>query len=309
MIKRIDYFSRHNVKKASVDSLVVRQLRAFLDANEPDLVYFLVNLWRTQGKAITYKELREAILNGELSTDYLEEWRQDYSNLVTEQMLPAWNAAIEAAAKEVEAKYPEWNFNPAHEAVRQWTEEHSAEFVTNSTQRQIEAVRAVVHRAATLQDMSVDQLARAIRPMVGLYKEQAVANMNYYQTLIENGVKEQKALDLSIRYGARQHRYRGYLIARQELAMAYNTGADQSVRQAQAAGYIGDTVKVASCAADERVCEICGKLDGTIIGMDEDFDIPNRGNYRFTKKHPPFHIGCRCGVEYREVSPPIFKTE
>ena len=301
-----------SIKKASPNDIlgltVLRMLRRFLDKKEPELVYFLVNTWHAQGRAITYKELREAILAGEINGDLLEEWRQDYALFVIEHLHPAWVDAMEAAAAAIEKKYPEWHFDPMGAGVRDWTETRAADFVTEVTQTQIEGLRAVVHRAAVLEDMSVDQLARAIRPMVGLTHPQAVANMRYYENLIAHGISEKKALDLSIRYAARQHRYRGYNIARTELAFAYNQGSYVGIKQAQEKGYMGDVVKIWCTADDERVCPICGALEGKRIGLDEGFNFntrlatPDNPTIRLV---PPAHPSCRCAVMYKEITPPI----
>lgn len=285
------------------------KLRSFLDANEPELVYFLVNLWHAQGKAITYKELREAILRGDISPEYIAEWQQDYSLFVTQHLQPAWLLAIDTAVEDLEKRFPLWNFDPAAEGVRSWIYNRAAAFVTNSTDTQIQGLRALVQRAAGLQDMSVDQLARAIRPMVGLTKQQSVANLRYYETLIQNGMSAKRAQDLSLRYAARQHRYRGYNIARTELAFAYNKGAHEGTKQAQDAGYLGHTIKIWCTAEDERVCPICGALEGKRIEMDEDFDFYTKlevGNPGI-KQTPPAHPSCRCAVIYKEVAPPSAK--
>lgn len=289
----------HNVQKGVAETEVLRLLRSFLDANEPGLVRFLVQNWNAQGKSITYKELREAILSGEINSELLGEWQQDYSRFVTAYLRPSWELAMGEAAKALEDKYPGFYFDPMSDGIQEWVSNRAAEFVTNSSGTQIEGLRSVIQRAATLEDMSLDQLARAIRPMVGLTRPQSIANFNYYNTLIAGGTSPERALELSTRYAARQHRSRAYTIARQELAMAYNTGADQAVRQAQDAGYMGDMVKVCSCADDERVCSICGALEGSVVGMDEDFPVPNRGSYKFTMRYPPFHVGCRCAVLYK----------
>lgn len=282
---------------------VLTRLRSFLDPNEPSLVYLLVNTWQTQGKAITYKELREAILYGGLDEKLVEAWQQDYARFVVKHMQPAWEKAIAAAAKAIEDRYPDWYFNPSAEGVKAWVTNRGAEFVTNSTRTQIQGLRAVIEKAAVLEDMNVDQLARAIRPMVGLTQQQTVANLKYYNNLIGNGVTQKRALELSTRYSARQHRYRGYNIARTELAFAYNKGADEGVRQAQEAGYMGNVVKVWSTADDERVCEICGPLEGKTIAMDEDFDFPTKlaALNPGIRRTPPAHPSCRCAVEYREI--------
>lgn len=296
------------ITKAFEEAEALRQLRAFLDENEPELVYWLVNTWRTQGRAITYKELREAILAGDISGDILEEWQQDYTAFVRDHLQPKWIAAMEAATERMEQKYPEWYFDPMADGVREWAENRSAAFVTEVTATQIEGIRAVVFRAAVLEDMTVDQLARAIRPMVGLTHPQAMANLKYYEKLIEKGASQKKALDLSTRYAARQHRYRGYNIARTELAFSYNQGAQLGIKQAQEKGYMGETVKIWSTADDERVCKICGGLEGTRVGIDEEFNFPTRLADPGIRLTPPAHPSCRCAVMYKEIGPPIIPS-
>lgn len=305
------FMPEQNIQKASEEARVLRLLRSFLDKNEPGIVRILVNTWRSQGNAITYKELREAILAGDISSELLEEWMQDYSLFVAEHLQPAWEAAIVAAVSEIERKYPVFYFDPMAAGVREWTASHAAEFVTNVTTTQIEGLRAVVRRAAVLEDLTVDGLARAIRPMVGLTKQQSVANLNYYETLIKGGVSEKRALDKSIRYAARQHRYRGYNIARTELAFAYNQGSYEGTKQAQAAGLIGEVAKVWCTADDERVCTICGGLEGKTVAMDEDFDFETKlaGRNATIRRVPPAHPSCRCGVLYKEIRPPVLKQK
>ena len=299
-------FSRkmRNIKKSIEEEVVLRMLREFLDEKEPELVYFLTNTWHSQGRAITYKQLREAIVAGYLTEDILEDWRQDYTRFVVEHLRPAWLLAMAEANKRLEEKYPEWYFDPFADGVVAWTTERAASFVTEVTMTQIEGLRAVIQRAAVLEDMSVDELARAIRPMVGLTHPQAVANMKYYENLIANGVSEKKALDLSTRYAARQHRYRGYNIARTELAFSYNQGSLEGIKQAQEKGYMGDVMKIWCTAEDERVCPICRGLEGKRILLDEDFEFNTRLDTSANptiKKVPPAHPSCRCAVMYKTI--------
>ena len=294
------FVPEERIQKLDEESRVLFLLRSFLDKNEPGLVRILLNTWRSEGRAITYKELREAILNGEISNEYMGDWMQDYSRLVAVHMQPAWEKAIIAGAQRT-ATGP-WHFDPMGDAVRSWVTSHAAEFVTNVTSTQIDGLRAVVRRAAVLEDMSVDELSRTIRPMVGLTKPQAEANMRYFENLRANKVSPKRAQDLSMRYAARQHRYRAYNIARTELATAYNQGAYEGTKQAQAAGYMGETVKVWCTADDERVCSTCGALEGKEVPMDEEFSGAS-GSWS-TKLTAPAHPGCRCAIMYREISPP-----
>jgi len=298
------YSSRAVEEQAKV---ALRKLRRFLDASEPRLVYFLVNLWKAQGDAITYKELREAILVGELSEEYLAEWREDYSRFVVKYLLPEWEKAMTVAAANINSDHPDWRYNPSAIGMYDWVQTRGAEFVTSVSETQMEGLRAVIRNAATLHTMSVDELARTIRPMVGLYAAQATANLKYYEKLIENGVSVKRARDLSIRYGARQHRYRAFMIARTELAFGYNKGMYEGVKQAQRDGYVGETKKIWCTALDERVCSSCGALEGKEIAMDDEFNYHTKLQYNNPgiKRTPPAHPNCRCTALYI-TKPPEF---
>lgn len=299
------FIPEEHVQKSTEEAMVLRLLRSYLDEKEPGLVRILVNTWRSQGKAITYKELRGAILRGEITQEWLEDWMKDYAKLVKDHLQPAWEKAIETALEHKSLLYPA-NFDPMADALRSWVTSHSAEFVTNVSTAQIEGLRAVIKRAAVLEDMTVDELSRAIRPMIGLTKPQAMANLKYYETLRANGVTPKRAQERAIRYSARQHRNRAYDVARTELATAYNTGAHEGTKQAQALGLLGDTKKVWSTADDERVCPICGRLDGAEVGMEDEF--PGISSSWSTRLHPPAHPGCRCCVMYVEIAPPKYQN-
>lgn len=296
------------IRKSQPAIVALKRLRSFLDPREPALAYFLVRTWNNQSKAITYKELREAILSGEISAEYIEQWQQDYARFVIKYMEPRWTEALKAGANEYLHRFPAFNFDPMGRGVLEWTEDRAAMFITNCTNTQIEGLRAVVRQAATLENMVVDQLARAIRPLVGLTRDQSVANLKYYTKLIEKGVKEKRAQYLASQYAAKQHRYRSMNIARTELAFSYNKGADIGIRQAQEAGYMGEMVKIWSTADDERQCEWCSSLDGKRIAMDEEFDFKTRLRTPGIRLTPPAHPSCRCVVLYEEVSPPIYRT-
>ena len=318
------FIPEEHIQKATDSERVLRLLRSFLDKNEPSLARILMNTFRSQGNAITYKELREAILAGEISPEWLEDWMQDYARFVAKELLPAWEKAIKASVEEMERKYPTFFSDPMADGVRSWTESRAAEFVTNVTQTQIEGIRALIQRAAGLEDLTVNELAKAIRPMVGLTVQASNIVMNYYETLRANGVSEKRALDKAIRYASRKHRERAYLIARTELATAYNRGAHEGTKQAQAAGMIGECVKVWCTADDERVCKtICAPIDNTEWAMDNDimydYEYKRSGiisvrriNHSLADpgagKHPPAHPGCRCAVMYVEKAPPKYKN-
>lgn len=303
-------FYGSNISTPASQIKALRKLRGFLDANEPELVYFLHRLWQNQQKALTYKELREAIINEGLDPQLVLDWQQDYSNFVIDYMRPAWETAMLEATSELSTKYQDFVLDFSELGIKKWIDFKAASFVTNSTDEQIKAINSVVGRAAMMKDMTVDGLARAIRPMVGLTKQQAQANLNYYQKMIESGLSEKQALERSIKYSAKQHRYRGYNIARTELAFAYNKGQHAGVEQAIEQGYMGPMIKRWCTAEDERVCSICGGLENATAEMAEDFKFNTKLEYNNPgiKQTPPAHPSCRCSVLYEEVAPPAYDT-
>jgi hypothetical protein len=313
---------RHPVLKAKKKSTaaqnVLDKLNSFLDATEPEPVYFLTRLWNDQQQAVTYKELREAIQNGYLDEKTLQAWQNDYANFVNEHLKPLWTEAMQAANADLMAQHPDYFFDPMSQEVLKWTNEHGAQWVSSISDEQKEAISAMLDHSFS-GDFTVDELARAIRPTVGLNKTQSKANINYYkhikETLLENnpGMKEttaeKKARDAAMKYAAKQHRQRAFTIATTEMAFAYNKGADEGMKQAQAQHLIGKVVKVWSTAADEGVCSICGGLDGTEIEMGADFDFKGHTLYSGQKQTPPAHPRCRCAVLYEEKEPPKYQAE
>ena len=78
---------------------VLRRLEAYLESECDDPVEILCGFWKDQQDAITYQELRQAVLDGALTTENLELWRQDYSILVADRLNNMWTKAIEAGPK------------------------------------------------------------------------------------------------------------------------------------------------------------------------------------------------------------------
>lgn len=306
-----------DIKKADAPVLALAKLRSFLNEKEPVLVKFLQRIWDNQQKAITYKEIREALLRGDLTPEQIFEWRRQYVSFVVKHVEPLWIDAMEAANEPILRDNVIWHFDSDTPSIHEWAEKEAAQFVTYVSDEQIKAMRYVIRRAVTLNNLNVDTLSHVIRPMVGLEAIQAAANMKHFETLIAEGKSVKQATESCIRYSARQSRYRAYRIARTELSFAYNQGAYEGTKQAQEAGLLGHTVKVWCTADDERTCAICGDLEGARLEMDEDFHYFDRKSgtikrinpklkHKSIGKIPPAHPHCRCTVLYEEVTPPIY---
>lgn len=294
---------------------VLRRLEEYLEsaAVTGDPVEILCGFWKDQQNAITYQELRQAVLAGTLTTEMLELWRQDYSTLISGRLSTLWENAIQAGAKgQPILDGLAFEFNTQSPGILNWISERGAEFVTACTQEQKEAIAALLTKKMR-EGHTVDELSRLIRPCIGLTKGDAKAAASLYDSIVANLKKEhprmkpesirKKALDATQKYAERKHRARAMTIAQTESAFAYNRGADEGIRQAQAEGLLGVMKKRWSTSGDDAVCEICASLEGMEIDMDAEFDFKGRVLFRGHKLLPPAHPRCACAIEYIEETP------
>lgn len=228
--------------------------------------------------------------------DFIEEWREE--------------KAYERRVAENRRRVQRERNSPG---VLDWISERGAEFVTRCTEEQKDAIAALLEKKMR-ESHTVDELARLIRPCIGLTEGDARANARYYDNIVATMRKEhprmkiesirRKALDAAQKYAEKQHRARAFTIAQTESAFAYNRGADEGIRQAQGEGYLGTMVKRWSTSGDDSVCDICNALEGTEVDMDADFDF--KGKVLFAGQHmlPPAHPRCACAIEYIEVAAP-----
>lgn len=295
----------NSVIKSDVDPRqeALGRLRSFIDHWEPDLKRLIVG--GHDENNISYKDIRNALLSGEISKQMLLKWQQAYAMFVADALQPLWDEAFEVAAEQISSIRHGFQYDPAAPAVQKWTENRAADFVTGCSKETQAGIRAALKHSVYHEDISVDELAKVIRPMIGLTRPQVIANQNYYNRLLDSGIKPEKAAQRSTKYAEQQHRYRAQMIARTEAAMAYNHAEYETVRQAQSKGFLGHVNKVWCTADDERTCDICGALDGHSIEMNDNFEFKTK----LPKSHgvarvPPAHPHCRCTTLYEESEEP-----
>lgn len=302
--------------QASLD--ILERLNDYLDEDIKEPMQFLVNFWQDQTDAITYKEIRQAILDGYMSEETLRLWAQDYSVLVSERLYPLWNQSLSAGSISqpvMDKLATTFAFDLNTPSVMSWINEKGAQFVTAVTSEQKEAIKALLSEYVN-GTYTVDELSRVIRPCIGLTKSQSEANLRYYNNIKATLAKEhpkmkpesirKKAREAATKYAERQHRQRAFDIAQTEMAFAYNKGADEGIRQAQSQNLLGVMEKRWSTSGDGNVCDICAALDGMQIPMDDKFDFKGRVLFAGHKRTPPAHPRCACAVQYIEISPPVF---
>lgn len=250
------------------------------------------------------------MLDGTLDVETIEEWRQDYSILITNKLNSLWTAALVAGSVgQPVLDNIVFEFNTQTPGIMEWIKERGANFVTVCTEEQKDAIAALLTKKMR-DGHTVDELSRMIRPCIGLTKGQAIANAKYYDSIVETLKKEhprmktesiqKKAREAAQKYAEKQHRERAFTIAQTESAFAYNRGADYGIRQAQEQGYLGVMKKRWSTSGDDAVCTTCSALEGTEIDMDSEFNFGGRVLFSGHHMLPPAHPRCACAVEYIE---------
>lgn len=298
-------------KKRSKENIrLLNMLNRYITDASAVPVSILTRFWADQAAAITYKEIRKLIEDEEISIEDLENWSKDYSSFVSDTLEPMWIESIIAGqlgtAILEEVKNKGFEFDATDEGIRKWIKDRGAEFVTNSVNEQRKAIQRLTMRE--IRDVtSPAELARVIRPCIGLTERQAQANLRYYNSIKDQMRKDhprmkeenivRRARDKALKYAEKQHRYRAETIAQTELAEAYNAGAHYGIKQAQEKGYIGHVKKVWVTARQENVCKYCEAVEGVSKEIDEYFDVGKCGMVLI----PPAHPRCRCVVKYVEV--------
>ncbi|MCM1104911.1 MAG: phage head morphogenesis protein, partial [Clostridium sp.] len=290
-----------------------RRLQQYLNGDFTEPVEVLCRFWQDQKDAISYKELRQAVSSGTISYDTIDLWMQDYAVLVSGKFRGVWADAMKAGA-DGQPILDGKQFNMQAPGTENWIRNRAAQFVTECTEEQQSAIAALLEKKMR-DNHTVDELARMIRPCIGLTTADAKAVMRYYDNIVatyrndhprmrQDSIR-QRARDAAQKYAERKHRQRALTIAQTESAFAYNKGADEGIRQAQEQNLIGEVKKRWSTSGDDGVCDICAALEGVEIDMDGAFGFKGRVLFAGQKRLPPAHPRCACAVEYIEIGPAV----
>lgn len=305
--------AKHIRKKRSGNGdLILKKLEDFLKNESEEPVKILCHFWKDQQNAITYRELRQAVIDGTLTEETFREWSNDYSLLVQERLKFMWNNALAAGSisQPLMGGLAGFTFSPDTPAIMTWIQQRGAELITASSTEQRDAIKVLLAQSVR-ERHSVDELARLIRPCIGLTEPQAKANLRYYENITSSLRKQhpkmkaetiqRRAREAASKYAEKQHRQRAMTIAQTEMATSYNKGADEGIRQAQDQNLIGTVKKRWCTSGDDEVCEICRSLEGREISMDSSFEMVKGWLNSGGNLTPPAHPRCACAIEYIEV--------
>ena len=300
-------------KKSEEAQRVLDALDEYLEGNIAEPVQWLVHFWGDQAAAFTYKELRSIVTETTDPEKIFNIWYQDYSRLIRDRMTSLWRESFLAAAhSDPRLTSVGFDFDFSDRKVKNWILNRTGELITSVTNTQIEAVKYIIAESKTAH-MGAEETARYIRPVVGLTQPQAAANLKYYNNVKEklredhprmkDASIERKAREAAAKYAGKQQRERAHTIAETEMAMAYNRGMDDSIRQAVNKGILPVMRKVWSTSGNGLVCSACQDLEGTEIDMDKEFSITigKKVKRELKAEVPPLHPRCHCAVVYEET--------
>lgn len=291
------------VLKSKAREDILKRLDSYLEEESQLPIEILHGFWKDQQQALTYQEIREWFKNGVIDENTWEAWQQDYSILITQRLREnIWKQAIVAGTMGqkmfFELEKRGFKADLVSEKINNYIENRSTALITRVTTEQREAIRTLLMQVIN-EGQSSEEFAKVIRPIVGLDKRQAIANMKYYNNVKANLITEnprmktenaeKRAREASLKYAEKQHRYRAQRIAQTEMAFAYNFGADEAAEQAYQRGFLGKFKRIWCSAGGKEVCEDCQNLDGNEIENDI---------------LPPKHPNCRCAVQYIEREKP-----
>ena len=283
-------------RKARNPQQTLNDLDAYLRTVGDKPVRWLAREVQSWGE-FSYDEIAALIESGQL--DALIDWQERWAGVVNQTLAPMWLKAIEEASRK--ATKGMTVLSDSNDYVKAWVSSHGGELITLLSDESRKAISNLLLRGQGLR-MAPRDIAKDIRPLIGLTDRQAQANVKYkdrvYQKYLDNGLSEAKARERSeaaaLKYAGKQHRYRAESIILTENAFAYNRGAHMGVSQSIADGYMGRCEMVWTTAGTNRVCGRCMELKDTVVGTTDQSGVTI----------PPLHPRCRCAIMYREVGAP-----
>ena len=243
----------------------------------------------------SYADIEAAILSGHGAD--LVDWQARYAAVVNEKFNPLWLAAI-AQASHV-ATGGRITIDDSDIRVKEFLRTRAAELVTQLSAESKRAVANVILFGQS-EHLAPRDIAKLVRPLIGLNARQAEANAVYRRRLFERltgqglsaTTANQRAEAAAVRYASKQHRQRAETIVHTELSRAYNRGAFNGIQAAQRAGLMNVCEMIWSTAGTNRVCGRCLSLKDSVVGHTDEAGV----------QLPPLHPRCRCVIHYREKS-------
>lgn len=174
-------------------------------------------------------------------------------------------------------------------SVADWLREHTGELITDISDKSREAVRLLLE-SGVQSGRHPYRMAKDIKRVVGLTPRDGAAVSRRINTLMAQGIPEEKAIAAGDKYAAKLLGKRAENIARTESLTAVNHGRTELWEQLKESGALPANVEVQWLTGDdERVCPACGPLHLMRQPLGQPWSSED-----FTVDAPPLHPQCRC---------------
>jgi len=231
-----------------------------------------------------------------------DRWQEYYADYVNEEVIPAWNAAQQSGA---DVMIPglegivgeDVEFAGLGARFAEWSDQNAGILITSISESTRDAINGMVTQWGAFEPRDPRNVAQYIQPLIGVTPRSAVAIARQADKMLKNGDTHEAVLRYIGIENARRTKIRAELIARTELAYAYNFGMWHSVMEVADAGEFDENpVKVWFTQLDERVCPFCGPLHEAIVELGETY--PGKTDRVRNTFAPPAHPRCRCVLLY-----------
>lgn len=261
---------------------------AYTAVREPEIRAWAREVLGRMGAELTAADVAAIADAGALTPDVAARTEAALGTLI-DRIGPRWSDTMRAS---VAGAAPEIRELLTPQVIAEWMGRRGEMVLSGFTASQSRAVAALIRHHATVEPLSQTALARLLRPVLGLTEAQTLSLLNRRAEMQAEGVVGD-TLSLRLdREAARMIRQRSALIARTELATAWNGGAQVTMEQAEAAGAFANPLQKVWRAQPGKPCPICAGLSGR--------STPLRAPFDGAVDLPPAHPGCRCVVIYEE---------
>lgn len=220
----------------------------------------------------------------------------EFRELVTETLDPLWREMIEAGSELADPAsalrgIAAQSLRDRH--AENWITNRGSELVTNFTAQQRRSINAIIDYQRSIGG-SIDDMADAMRGVVGLTERQSVALARMREDLRAQGMTPKQVLIATERKRRQMEQQRARTIARTELSAATNEGIVAASVAVDAEAEDGLTPRMFIVAYPD-CCSDCREIEG---------NQPPNGipiGDEWVEGRPPFHPNCRCVIDVRRV--------
>lgn len=277
--------------------------------------------WRALNKRkaadINEDLLRAVRAQGKLPETVAQKWAQADKDFLKDVLEPSWLRGMELGGNTVGPRIslyrrgksltPSGQYKPSTDKAAEWIKKRGLQLLALWGLTDMELLFALVFGAEITFTVGIESYVSVAQGAIGLSEVQMNWVTNRYEgafrALIGDGMNPQEAAaaaavqrDLFI---SRLQQQRALAIARTETTAAFNEGQLDAVREAQENGWLPSNIVKIWSVADDEACVDCLELDGTEIGIEDNFRHPHyMGGGQDEGLAPPLHVNCRCTLIY-----------